>query len=141
MQARVLGVRAWAARGGGLPSQKSEMTAVRTVLGTLSRVWLCDPVDRSPPASSVQGFLRQECWGGLPFSPPGLFLTQGSNLQLLCLLRLPSWQADSLPVEPPSGKSAWCHSWRKSGQEVVPEPPSEGQTAVSQVRSLGSPQA
>ena len=71
MQARVLGVRAWAARGGGLPSQKSEMTAVRTVLCTLSRVWLCDPVDRSPPASSVQGFLRQECWRGLPFSPPG----------------------------------------------------------------------
>ena len=46
-----------------------------------------------------------------------------------------SWQADSLPVEPPSGKSAWCHLWRKSGQAVVPGPPSEGQTAVSQVRS------
>ena len=29
------------------------------------------------------GFLRQECWSGLPFLSLGIFLTQGSNLGLL----------------------------------------------------------
>ena len=32
---------------------------------------LCDPMDYSPPGFSVQEFLRQEYWSGLPF------LTQG----------------------------------------------------------------
>ena len=31
---------------------------------------LCDPMDYSPPASSVMGFYRQEYWSGLSFSPP-----------------------------------------------------------------------
>ena len=41
---------------------------------------------------------RQEYWSGLPFSPPGIFLTQESNLGIL---HLPHWQADSLPLVPP----------------------------------------
>ena len=32
---------------------------------------LCDPMDCSPPSSSVHGFPRQEYWSGLPFPPPG----------------------------------------------------------------------
>ena len=40
---------------------------------------------------SVHGISQQEYWSGLPFPPPGLFLTQGLNLSLL------QWQADSLP--------------------------------------------
>ena len=28
---------------------------------------LCDPIDRSPPGSSVPGILRKEHWNGLPF--------------------------------------------------------------------------
>ena len=32
------------------------------------------------------GFSRQEHWSGLPFPPPGIFPTQGSNPGLLCLL-------------------------------------------------------
>jgi len=40
-------------------------------------------------------FSRQEYWSGLPFPSPGIFLTQGSNLCLLCLLH---WQVDSLPL-------------------------------------------
>ena len=40
------------------------------------------------------GFSRQEYWSGLPFPPPGIFPTQGSNLHLL------HWQVDSLPAEP-----------------------------------------
>ena len=32
---------------------------------------LCDPMDCSPPGSSVQGSSRQEYWSGLPHPPPG----------------------------------------------------------------------
>ena len=32
---------------------------------------LCDPVDCSPPDSSVMGFSRQEYWSGFPCPPPG----------------------------------------------------------------------
>ena len=42
-------------------------------------------------------FSKQESWSGLP-SPTGIFLTQGSNLQLSHLLH---WQVDSLPLVPP----------------------------------------
>ena len=38
-------------------------------------------------------FSRQEYWSGLPFSPQGIFLTQGSEP------RSPASQADSLPSE------------------------------------------
>ena len=44
------------------------------------------------------GFSRQEHWSGLPCPPPGIFLTQGSNLCLLCLL---NWQVGSLPLAAP----------------------------------------
>ena len=43
---------------------------------------LSDPVDCSPPGSSVHGIFRQEHWSGLLFPPPGIFLTQAS---FLCL--------------------------------------------------------
>ena len=50
-------------------------------------------VARQVPLS--MGFSRQEYWAGLPFLLQGVFLTQGSNLSLLCLLY---WQEDSLPL-------------------------------------------
>ena len=43
-------------------------------------------------AALSMGFPRQEYWSQLPFPPPGIFLTQGSNPSLL------HWQADSLPL-------------------------------------------
>ena len=43
------------------------------------------------------GCSRQEHWSGLPCSPPGIFLTQGSHLHLWPLLH---WQLDSLTTEP-----------------------------------------
>ena len=43
---------------------------------------LCNPMDCSPPGSSVPEFSRQEYWNGLPFPSPGVFPTQGSNLGL-----------------------------------------------------------
>ena len=32
---------------------------------------LCDPMDYSPPGSSVHGILQEEYWSGLPCPPPG----------------------------------------------------------------------
>ena len=32
---------------------------------------LCDPMDYSPPDSSVHGTLQEEYWSGLPCPPPG----------------------------------------------------------------------
>ena len=54
---------------------------------------LGNPMDSSPLGSAVHGISRQDYWSGLSFPPQGVFLTQGSNLRLLHLLR---WQADSL---------------------------------------------
>ena len=54
------------------------------------------------------GFSRQEYWSGLPCSPPGDLLTQGSNP---CLSGLLHWQAGSLPFAPP-GKDPDIHQIR-----------------------------
>ena len=32
---------------------------------------LCDPINRSPPGSSVRGVLQARIWSGLPCPPPG----------------------------------------------------------------------
>ena len=56
---------------------------------------LCNPVEFSPPGSSVHGigFSRQQYWSGLPFPPAGNFpdlgIEPGSSAE----------QADSLPSE------------------------------------------
>ena len=50
----------------------------------LSHVWLCEPMDYSPPSSSVHGILQAGIIGvGFHFLLQGLFLTMGSNLGLL----------------------------------------------------------
>ena len=41
------------------------------VLVTQSCPTLCDPMNCSPPGSSVHGILKQEYWSGLLFLPPG----------------------------------------------------------------------
>ena len=59
---------------------------------------LCDPMELSPPGSSVHGYSpmrSQEYWSGLPCPPPGDL----SNPRIK--LRSPSLQGDSLPSEPP----------------------------------------
>ena len=40
-------------------------------LVTQSCPTLWDPMDHSPPGSSVHGISRQEYWSGLPFPSPG----------------------------------------------------------------------
>ena len=67
---------------------------------TQSRPTLCDPVDCSPPVSSVHGISQDRFFPGkntgvvCHFQLQGIFLTQGLNPRLL------HWQADSLPVSP-----------------------------------------
>ena len=53
---------------------------------------LCDPMDCSPPGSSVHAFARQEYWSGLTFPPAGDPSDPGIELASLAL------QADSLPL-------------------------------------------
>ena len=48
--------------------------------------------------SLSMGFSRQKYWSGCHALLQGIFLTQGLNLRLLCLLH---WQVDSLPRAPP----------------------------------------
>ena len=59
---------------------------------------LCDPMDCSSPGSRVHRILQADTGVGCHFLFQGIFLTQGSNPCLLCLLH---WQAGSLPLVPP----------------------------------------
>ena len=60
---------------------------------------LCDPMDFSLPGSSVHGDSPGKNTGvGCHALLQGIFLTQGLNLRLLCLLH---WQASSLPLALP----------------------------------------
>ena len=56
---------------------------------------LCDPMDCSPPDSSVHGILQARELGWIAIS---YFMTQGSNPRLLALLH---WQVGPLPLAPP----------------------------------------
>ena len=60
---------------------------------------MSDSLDYSPPGSSVHGIFQNKNTGvGCHFLLQGIFLTKGSNPNVLCLLH---WQADSLPPELP----------------------------------------
>ena len=72
---------------------------------TQSCVTVSDPMDCSPPGSSVLEFSRQEYWNGLPFPSPGDLpnpeIEPGS----------PALQADSLLTEPPGKPKTCCTRW------------------------------
>ena len=51
-----------------------------------SRPTLCNPMDCSPPGSSVNGILHEYTGRGCHALLQGIFSTQESNLHLLCLL-------------------------------------------------------
>ena len=59
---------------------------------------LCDPVDCSPPGSSIHGILQARILEWLPFPSPGDLPNPGIEP------RSPALQADALPSDPP-GKS------------------------------------
>ena len=58
---------------------------------------LCDPLDCSPPGSSVHEIFRQEHWSGLSFPPPGDLPNPG--IKPVSPMS-PALQAESLPPEP-----------------------------------------
>ena len=69
------------------------------VLSHFSHVRLCDPMDCSPPGSSVHGDSPGKNTGmGCYFPLQGIFPTQGSNPRLLGLLK---WQTGCLRLGPP----------------------------------------
>ena len=70
---------------------------------------LCNPVDYSPPGSSLSmEFSRQEYWSGWPFPSPGDLPNPGIKLRSLAS------QTDSLPSELPVGS--------RVRQNLVPNP-------------------
>ena len=68
------------------------------MLSHFSHVRLCNPMDYSPPGSSVHGFPSKNTGAGCHALLQGIFLTQGLNPSLLCLLH---WQMGSLPLASP----------------------------------------
>ena len=56
---------------------------------------VCDPMDCSPPDSSVHGEPPGKNWSGLPCQPPKDLPNSGIKPRSLAL------QVDSLPAEPP----------------------------------------
>ena len=70
---------------------------------------ICNPVDYSPPGSSVHGDSPGKNTGvGCHALLQGIFPTQGLNQNLLYLLR---WQLGSLPLVPPGKLYKWCKTW------------------------------
>ena len=61
-------------RNEGDPKSRAELRALLMAAAAAKSLQscptLCDPIDGSPPGSSVPGILRQEYWGGLPFPSP-----------------------------------------------------------------------
>ena len=97
---------------------------------------LFDPMDCSPPGSSVHGILHEEYWSGLPGPPPSDLPHPGSNL---CPLWLLHWQTGSLPLAPPGKPFIPSTQVQFLGRELRScfKPPL---TAVS-LRSDGGPQS
>ena len=71
---------------------------------------ICDPVDYSPPGSSVHGKKTGMDYHALL---QGIFPTQGSNLRLLSLLH---WQTGSLPLVPSGKPSQHLTTFSLSGK-------------------------
>ena len=84
-------------------------------LVTQSCPTLCDPMDCSPPGSSVHGFSRQEYWSGLPFPPPEALPDPGIKTGPPALAggfftvraREARWKWEALATGPPGKSLAW----------------------------------
>ena len=70
---------------------------------------LCNPVDCSPPVSSVHGISQAKYWSGLPFPSPRDLPDPGIEPGS------PALQADSLPSEPPGKKMKFVYTERHLG--------------------------
>ena len=74
------------------------MPACMSTKSLQSCLTLCDPMDCSPPGSSVRGISQERKLVGFHAFLQRIFPTQGSNPHLLGLLH---WQVGSLPLLPP----------------------------------------
>ena len=86
-----------------LPLPPKRYMAAAKLFQTKSCLTLCNPMDCSPPGSSVWGFSRQEYRSGLPCPHLGIFPIQGRNR---CPSHVLHGQAGSLPLVPPGGPSS-----------------------------------
>ena len=93
----------WSNKPSAVPSHREQV--IREQVGCVhakslqSCLTLCDPMDCSPPGSSVHGVLQARIPGvGCQALLQGIFQTQGWNSHLLLLLH---WQVGSLPLAPP----------------------------------------
>ena len=77
-----------------------------------SRLTLCNPMDRSPPGSSVHGLLQARILEWVAIPSPGELSDPGIKLGSLAL------QADCLPAEPPE-KPNNCSQREKSMVPVI----------------------
>ena len=59
---------------------------------------LCEPMDCSPPGSSVHGVSQQEYWRWLPFAPPGDLPDPGNEPASPLA---PAFAGGFFPTEPP----------------------------------------
>ena len=79
----------------------------------------CNPMDCSPPGCPVHGDSPGKNTGvGCHALLQGIFLIQGSNPHLLCLLL---WQAGSLPLAP-LGKSRMSYTWTHLARSLFRSP-------------------
>ena len=78
--------------GSLLYSKVTDLSVVCVLVAQLCPT-LCDPMDCSPPGSSVHEISREGYWSGLPFLSPGDLPNPGIDS------RSPVLQADSLPTE------------------------------------------
>ena len=84
---------------------------------SVGRVWLCDPMDCSPPAPLSMGFPRQEYWRELPFPTSGATAKwlgrtcQDQILGILAQLHSGDYQAGLMAYESPHDSADAC-IWR-----------------------------
>ena len=79
-------------------------------LVTQANLTLFDPLDCSPPGSSVHGIPSQEYWSGLPCPPQGDLPDPEIKRGSLAL------QVDSLPAEL-SGKPIYTHYYIENNKQ------------------------
>ena len=101
----------------------------RSVLVAQSCPTLCDPIDCSPPGSSVHGIPQARILEWLPFPSPGDLPDSGSKSGS------PTLQADYLPSEPPEKPMKitvrtlnWSKLWTRRSKKDQKTP----QTATSE---------
>ena len=73
---------------------------------------LCDPVDCSPPGSSVQGIAPAEYWSGLPFPPPGDLPDPGIEPMSLASLVLAGGFFTAVPPRKPGHRNGVCQIYK-----------------------------